>query len=380
MEKNPLVSVVIPTYNRYEYLYACVDATRSIESAELEIVIQDNTEDNKDFKAFIENINDSRIKYYHKAEHVSVVDNCDMGILHANGDYICMIGDDDCACESIIRAARYCKENDIESCCFPFPGFNWGDMTFERGIKKRARYNIRVKADGLIKSLDSRKEFEKSLHNGAGLKPTMPRVYHGLVARVCLDRIYNKLGTFFPGPSPDMANAVAVCMESKSTVYIGDYLIVSGYCHKSSTGEGNRGQHFGRIEDKPWLPKDTIEKWDKNIPMVFSGETIIAQSTVQAMQLCGCDTKTYKYPYAQLYATFFWHHKDIAKNTLLFCMKTPWRFFQFIKGCMERALVKTNTSGYVYDYENDEVDTLIEAKSYTDNMNKALKYETCVKE
>lgn len=375
MINRPLVSVVIPTYNRYEYLYGCIDATRSISSNDLEIVIQDNTEDNTAFKMYADNLGDPRIKYYHKPEHVSVVDNCDMGILHATGEYICMIGDDDCACESILRAAAYCKTHNIEACCFPFPGFNWGDMIFV-GTKKWARYTIRVKADGKINPLDSRKELEKSLKNGAGLKPTMPRVYHGLVAKRCLDRIYSKLGTFFPGPSPDMSNAVAVCMEAQSTVYISDYLMVSGYCHKSATGEGNRGQHFGRIEDKPWLPKDTADKWDINIPKVFSGETIIAQSTVQAMKACGCNPKVYKYPYSQLYATFFWHHKDVAKQTLVFCLKNPWRFYQFIKGCIERFFVKTKTSGYVYDYENDNVDSLMEAKEYTDSVNRMLEYES----
>lgn len=373
MINRPLVSVVIPTYNRYDYLYGCVDATRSIVSDDLEIVIQDNTQDNTAFKEYVGNLGDSRIKYYHKAEHVSVVDNCNMGILHASGEFICMIGDDDCACESILRAASYCKTHNIEACCFPFPGFNWGDMVYI-GKKRRARYAIREKADGTILSLDSRKEFEKSLKNGAGLKITMPRVYHGLVAKSCLDRIYAKLGTYFPGPSPDMANAVAVCMETKSTIYISDYLIVSGYCHKSATGEGNRGQHFGKIEDKPWLPKDTVDKWNKNIPKIFSGETIIAQSTVQAMQACGCDRKKYKYPYSQLYALFIWHHKDIALKTFAFCLKSPWRFYQLIKGCFERFFIKNKTSGYVYDYENDKVETLMEAKEYTESVSKTLVY------
>lgn len=373
MANKPLVSVVIPTYNRYDYLFGCVEATRSIPSNDLEIVIQDNTEDNTIFKAYVDNLLDPRIKYYHKPEHISVVDNCDLGILHATGEYICMIGDDDCACESIMHAATYCKTYNIEACCFPFPGFNWGDMVFV-GTKKRARYTIREKADGKIFFLDSKKEFEKSLKNGAGLKPTMPRVYHGLVAKECLDRIYSKVGSFFPGPSPDMANAVAVCMEARSSVYIGDYLMVSGYCHKSATGEGNRGQHFGRIEDKPWLPKDTVEKWDKNIPKIFSGETIIAQSTVQAMNAYNCDSNIYRYPYSQLYATFFWHHRDIAMKTLVFCLKKPWRFCQLIKGLFERIKIKSKTSGYVYDYENDEIDTLMEAKKHTESVCKSLEY------
>ena len=137
-KKIAIVSVVVPTYNRYQYLYDCVRSLHDLQSEEIEFVIQDNTPDNKDFSTFIDTLNDSRIKYYHQMEHVSVSENCDLGVAHATGDFVCMIGDDDTVCSSIVKAAHFMKDNNIEACCFNFPGFNWPDMTFENGMTQES--------------------------------------------------------------------------------------------------------------------------------------------------------------------------------------------------------------------------------------------------
>ena len=56
---------------------------------------------------------------------------------HATGKYICMIGDDDTICDSMIAAAQFCAENRIEAVKYLIPGFNWPDMTFVSKKKKR---------------------------------------------------------------------------------------------------------------------------------------------------------------------------------------------------------------------------------------------------
>lgn len=371
--EQPILSIVIPTYNRYQYLYDCVNSIREIDSDEIEIVIQDNTENNEEFAGFIQNLNDSRIKYYHKAEHVSVIENCDMGVGHATGEYICMIGDDDTICVNILKAVHYLKDNSIEGCNFPFPGFNWPDMTFENGMSQEPNMFFKSKADGSITIVDAKQELRDFGCKG-GLNDYMPRLYHGVVAKTCMDRIYNKVGTYFPGPSPDMANAVATCLEIEKSVYLSDYLIVSGYGHASARGEGRRNQHFGRIQDKPWLPKDTMEKWDKNIPQIFSGETIIAQSAIQALKTMGAD-KQFEFDYSGLYAVFFWRHKSVSWDFLKFVIKSPRRLEWFIKGHWNRFVLRCQSKGnttYYREYHN--VHSLAEAKKITEELSSSLNY------
>lgn len=380
MEDNsirPLVSVVVPTYNRYQYLYECVKTLCSIDSNQIEFIIQDNTAENEEFVDFVEKLNDCRLKYYHRKDHVSVVENCDMGVRHAQGDYVCMIGDDDTVCSSIIKAAKFLKENDIEGCCFPFPGFNWPDMTFENGKSEEPNMFFRNEADGKITEIGAKKELKENGCRG-GLGDKMPRLYHSMVAKACLDRIYDKVGTYFPGPSPDMANAVATCLEIRNCVYLSDYLIVSGYGRESARGEGNRNQHYGRIQDKPWLPKDTMEKWDSNLPQIFSGETIIAQSATQALKTYGAD-KEYKFDYSGVFATFFWHHPDARKDFLKFIIKSPERIIWFVKGVSKRAIVKLTGKGNPYiPLKLTNVVSLMEAKSIAEQKSMNVDYHSSI--
>lgn len=377
MEAKPIVSVVVPTYNRYQYLYDCVASLHQIQSDKIEFIIQDNTEDNKEFAEYISSLNDTRIKYYHKKDHVSVVENCDMGVRQAQGDYVCMIGDDDTVCKNIIKAAEFLKENDIEGCCFPFPGFNWPDMTFENGKAEEANMFFHSRATGVVKSIKPLDSLKNNACKGGGSLVDMPRLYHAIVSKKCLDRLYSKIGTYFPGPSPDMANATATCLEVGKSVFLSDYLIVSGYGRGSARGEGNRKEHFGRIEDKPWLPKDTKEKWDKNIPPIFSGETIIAQSTYLALKTMNVDSKIYHIDYPTLYATFFWHHRNVAKEMLSFVFKSPCRIWWFGKGVAKRALMKLKKEGVpTPNYkEINGVISLLQAQSITEEMTKELEYQ-----
>lgn len=365
-----LLSIAIPTYNRYKYLKDCIKTISEIKSDKLEIVISDNTLENEEIVNFISEINDSRIKYYHFTEPLGEMGNCEKSVSLTTGKYVCLLGDDDSVCPNMIKAAEFCLANDIDGCCFPFPGFNWPDMTFEAGKVREPNLFYKYEATGKFRFLDSREELRKSLANGGGLALTMPRLYHGMISRACIERVRAKAGVYFPGPSPDMANAVAVCLESNRTIYLSDYLIVSGYGKASARGEGNRKEHFGKIEDKPWLPKDVMEKWEKDIPAIFSGETIIAQSAVQSLRAMGA-AKKYRYDYPFLYAEFFVQHPSVRKEILAFCMKSPKRALFFAIGILKKiknSLVYRLSKHVVYMKYYEDVSTLQNAVEITDSL------------
>ncbi len=368
---NPLVSIIVPTYNRYKYLKECISSMLTIPSDDFEIVIQDNTEDNREIIAYLSKIEDQRIKYFHKKEHISVMENSDLAVKNSSGKYVCMIGDDDTVCSSILKAASYCEEHNFDSCCFFFPGFNWYDMTFE-AKKEEANLFFDEKADGSTQLIDARKELLQSARQGGGLGNKMPRLYHGLVRRDCLDRIYQKVGSYFPGPSPDMANGTAVCLEAQKTVFISDYLIVSGYGHESARGEGNRGQHYGKLDEKPWLPKDILQRWNKEIPAIFSAETIIAQSMTEALKRFEANDVLKEFNYGNLYATFWWHHRDATNKMFLFLIKKPRRLLRFVQGVFRR---QKERKAYFENYtakgnylEYPAIKSLTDAKSVTEEL------------
>lgn len=368
-----LLSVVIPTYNRYKYLKECLEAITSIKSDELEIIVHDNTEDNAEILPVINALNDKRIKYYHVKEHISVVENSDLGVGHATGDYVCMIGDDDTICGSMLSAAHFCRENRIDACMAAIPGYNWPDMTFVGKTEPNLFY-VR-KGDGSAKEIDAKEILLRAIRTAEGLPGELPRIYHGLVSRECLTRIKRVCGTYFPGPSPDMANAAAVSLQSRKTIFLNDYLMVSGYGYKSARGEGNRKAHFGKISEKAWLPKDTEDKWNKDIPKLFSGETIFAQSLLLALDEMGETELKKRYNYGSLYAQFLAHHKETLGYMIKFCASRPYRTIWMVKGIFERLRVRReilSQTGEKYFYKESNVGTLLEAQKITDKLRKKL--------
>ncbi len=367
---NVLLSVVIPTYNRYEYLKGCLEATTSIKSDELEIVVHDNTEDNSEILAVLESLHDNRIKYYHVKQHISVVENSESGVGYASGDYVCMIGDDDTICESMVQAARFCKENNVDACMAHIPGFNWPDMTFSGESEPNLFYT--KKGDNSVREIEAYEVLKRIVKTAEGLSADVPRIYHGIVSKACLERVKSKCGSYFPGPSPDMANATAVSMESRRTIFISDYLMVSGYGFKSARGEGNRHAHYGKISEKPWLPQDTEKNWIGDIPKIFSGETIFAQSLLYALHRMDNDELAGQYNYGSLYAQFLSHHRDTLGYMLKFCLRRPHRIPWMIYGIFYRLRVRrkymATEKNERYYLRQSNISTLIEAQKYTDEL------------
>lgn len=359
---NLLLSVLIPTYNRYQYLRGCLSSISRLESNRFEVIVQDNTVDNDEIVKFIDSLHDPRIKYYHVVEHVSQSENSDLAMSHATGKYIVMIGDDDSICDNLIEACDFCEKNSIDAANYLIPGFNWPDMKFI-GKKSEPNFFLDEKADGTVHILNEKEELNKAIKMASGLLDTMPRVYHGLTSKACMDAIYEQTGAYFPGPSPDMGNAAAVCLVARKTAFIYDYLIVSGYGYNSARGEGNRKSHYGEIKDKPWLPKDILERWDPEIPKIFSAETIIATSLTESLRRMGREDLAKKYNYGVLYALYIRNHQQDLARVLAFCIKKPIRLFRLVKGVFERLHTRrqilknrVNTSLFYQDMGIDSLE------------------------
>lgn len=370
-----LLSVVIPTYNRYQYLLPAIDSLRRIKDDRLEIVIQDNTVENGAILQYLNNNQDDRIKYYHISEHISMTENCEQGVANSLGKYVCLIGDDDTVCESMLGATEYCLKHDVDAAMFTFPGFNWPDMTFEAGMAEEPNLFYELKIDGSVSELDAMSILLEAIHSADGLPKKMPRAYHGLVSRKCLDRVKEACGVFFPGPSPDIANSAAVSIVAKKCIYISDYLMVSGYGYNSARGEGNRKQHYGRISEKPWLPKDVEDKWYDDVPKIFSGETIYAQSLLQSLHAMGRHDLAEEYNYPCLYAMFLAHHRDAFGYMISFCLKKPKRILWMLRGIIERFKIRKDILSKPkegYFCQKQGVQTLEKAQAYTMDIRKDL--------
>lgn len=281
-----LLSIAVPTKDRYEYLKPLITLIKSFNSDHIELIIQDNTNNNVEIAEYIKRHNYKHLRYFHTPEQISVSQNCDLAVLNSTGEYVCLLGDDDGVSGHIVSAVKWMKRNEIDVLKTAFNTYKWPSFSFSRIAKL---------AGVLMTSFYDRKSYEinpstqliKMLKTGGSKFRYLPKLYHGIAKRSTLDKIYEIGNTYFPGASPDVANAVALSFVTNKFVFLNFPVIIPG--NGNRTG-GDVQKHKGlcaRISDIPFLPKNTEENWEKFIPKLWSCETIIPESACKALTYMG---------------------------------------------------------------------------------------------
>jgi glycosyltransferase involved in cell wall biosynthesis len=90
---KPLVSVLVPTYNRKWLLGRTLKSvlTESYKNVEI-VLVNDAGEDVQDI---VTELNDPRIKYFQNEKNLDLAGTRNAALRHATGDYICLLDDDD---------------------------------------------------------------------------------------------------------------------------------------------------------------------------------------------------------------------------------------------------------------------------------------------
>lgn len=327
MEK--LLSIIVPTKNRFIFLKYIIDIFVKIESDCIELLIEDNSDSETEIENLVEKYSDSRVKYYHIPEKRTVSENFTQGILHSNGKYVCMLGDDDAFSTRILEIAEYMKKHEIESAIFNKAFYKWPDyQTFSHKFKflNVIPPSLTIdKCHGRIIEIDVQKELEKCLRRGAVSLGKMPEVYHGIVERKILNKIYHKCGTFFPGESPDMAVAAALSLVVKKHIYVDIPFTISGQCYSSAGGQGGRHQHKGDLKEKKFLSDNVVENWEKNIPLIWTPETIYADSFHKALKNMGREKLLEKFNYTYNYAKYRRDNQDLKSHLSSIIQSLNWQ-------------------------------------------------------
>jgi glycosyltransferase involved in cell wall biosynthesis len=90
----PLVSVLLPTRNRLEFLRYAIETVRRQDDGEWELVVSDNHSED-DVAGYVLGMEDERIRYVHTPSFVPVTENWNNALAHSTGRYVVMLGDDD---------------------------------------------------------------------------------------------------------------------------------------------------------------------------------------------------------------------------------------------------------------------------------------------
>jgi glycosyltransferase involved in cell wall biosynthesis len=277
---QPLLSIVIATRNRVPYCIESIRTVLGITGEALELVIQDNS-DNEELKRLVTGMPDPRLVYNYTPPPFSMIDNFNLAISLAKGTYVCLIGDDDSVCRQIVDVASWAKQNNIDSVCpTVFNEYIWpeafGDQRDSTLMIPGSNPNIKEK--------DSSAALHEFFRGGAldYLKKGFPKLYHGIVKRSCLEEIKARTGNYIGGLSPDIYSAVALSCVVRSHILLGIPVTIAGACKASATIASMNGRHSGELKNAPHFRDMKEYSWDKNIPYVYSVETIWAETAMKA--------------------------------------------------------------------------------------------------
>ena len=326
------LSVVVPTKNRHYYLKYLINYFKLINSDKIELIIYDNSDSvlREEFILFLNKVNDKRINYYEDDNEMSQTENCDMAVSKAKGEYITLLGDDDIFSKHILEYINEWRLNKVDV-VLPIKGvYFWPDIKSRLyGDKQSGRFKV-GQFTNKIEKIQTKNILNRVLKKGGSEILNLPRIYHGIVSKELLDKIYLAIGTYFPGPSPDIANAIALSKYSKNYIIIDLPLIISGQSKLSAGGKGAAGNHYDEISKVKQLPKNSAEIWSEKIPFYWSGKTIYAESTLKALEKMNMKQAIDHFNYEYLYASCLVF--DIRyKDRIIKCISEHIKLFNRIK-------------------------------------------------
>jgi glycosyltransferase involved in cell wall biosynthesis len=298
---KPILSIIIPTKNRYTYLESCLRAISvNYNRQDVEIIITDNSSVKQNIKSLSLF---SNICYSYSDIPISQVENFEYAISKVSGEYVTMIGDDDGISNLLIEVVEFMDRNSINALISPFVSYYWPDIISKNIINNFSGKMYLDTYTFEINEIDALAERKKCLLTGGTSLCELPRMYYGIIKKDILDKVKLRAGSYFPGPSPDMANAFSISEFASKFVKFDAPLFIAGNSAKSAAGLGLAGKHIGIIEDHPLLPKNCSINWTKEIPKYWSGQTIWAESVVNSINRSSNQNLLFFFNYEKLYAS-----------------------------------------------------------------------------
>ena len=228
-------SVLLPTRNRLEYLRYAVASVLKQDYQNWEIIISDNFSD-EDIKGYIDSLNDPRIKFFRTSSFITVTDNWNNALEKSTGDYVIMLGDDDCLLSgyftTCLKLLHDYKSPDVlysSAYNYVYPNVingapngytvTWENACFLSG--KKSPYIIdRTEAIQYVrKTLDFIMMFNFNMQ-------------FSLVSRLFINKM-RKYGSFYQSPYPDYYATTAMILNAERILAVPERLVVVGTTPKS---------------------------------------------------------------------------------------------------------------------------------------------------
>jgi glycosyltransferase involved in cell wall biosynthesis len=224
-------SVLLPTRNGGNFLENCIGTILSQSCDDLELIVSDNANTDNTQKV-LASISDPRLKVIRTEEPISVTENWNLALGASSGDYILMMGDDDCLLPDYFEKIDQILEKYNYPDCITCNGYSYIDTgslnNNDENYYKDPFYQFGPEFSEGILSSEMRFDIVKDMFR---FKVRLPlNMQPHLISRRARGYIE---GDLFRPPFPDHFALNALLMQAKSWVFVPENLIVVGVSPKS---------------------------------------------------------------------------------------------------------------------------------------------------
>lgn len=306
----PILSLIIPTHERFRYAKETVETLLAM-GDDIELIVSDTSA----IDPWGAVARHPRLKVVRPESGISVVDNFNIALSHATGDYVCFIGDDDLIVPEITDIARHAQQSGVEAVRFTFPIlFYWQDY-LHRSHPAVYSGTVWVSSySGRIRALDTGAAIrEAAAMLGHGVFD-MPRAYCGLVSRSLIERIVAEHGALFGGVSPDIYSAALIATHAGKALDIDFPAVIPGASGASTAGQSAAGRHVGGLRDNAHIRPFRDLVWHPLVPEFYSVPTVWSYSLIRALEQISIDPPARPH-WGRLYAQCLLHYRPYWRFT-----------------------------------------------------------------
>lgn len=282
MEKDPLLSIIIPTKNRQYTAVFAVQSVLSIVSNEIEVIVQDCSDNDSLNRLLSDKFGlNHRLKYFHTTEKPSLTENWNLAISNTTGKYICGIGDDDAVLPYCIEVAKWMDKKNIQAVLGANVNYIWKDAY--KGSFSSGRLTHELYYSGVFFEVDIKKEFTKKMLNcGFGYTDDIPNLYHGIIEKSLLETHKSNCGHYLSSTSFDVYTAMILPSYLEKSYYLDFPITVKG-----ASGLSNANRIYSKKKYHIHFGEFSNLQIPDILPKTLTCEVSIAESTIIALQ----DTK-----------------------------------------------------------------------------------------
>lgn len=234
MFPRPKLTVCVPSRNRQRTFKETIRALLQRPRVDVQFVFADNSDDPTIMDDFmVDRLADPRVVYLPSApQTLSMVDNWERSIEAAQGEFLCMIGDDDYIDVGVIDMINRVQALDpqLDVLGWNRMNYNWPDMPRPPG-------NVVTSLETSVRKIP--REVLYTEFFGWRALPDSPRVpigfYHGAVSKALMDSFKERFGRYCGNPVVDFDNVCKVVSSAKALYFCGRPFSVMGACAESNS-------------------------------------------------------------------------------------------------------------------------------------------------